>query len=118
MRISLLCVLALCLALFAFEGHAFAQEAGDDGLEALDGRILALLQAGKYPEALPLAEQYAAGVKARFGENATQYATALNMQAVLLGAANRFAEAEALLRRALEIDEKVFGPDHPNIFVK
>ena len=28
---------------------------------------------------------------------------------------NRLAEAEPLMRRALAIDEKSFGPDHPNV---
>ena len=39
----------------------------------------------------------------------------LNNLAVLLQATNRLAEAEPLMRRALAIDEKSFGPDHPNV---
>ena len=38
----------------------------------------------------------------------------LNNLARLLQATNRLAEAEPLMRRALAIDEKSFGPDHPN----
>ena len=34
---------------------------------------------------------------------------------MLLQATNRLAEAEPLMRRALAIDEKSFGPDHPNV---
>ena len=34
---------------------------------------------------------------------------------MLLRATNRLAEAEPLLRRALAIDEKSFGPEHPNV---
>jgi hypothetical protein len=30
-------------------------------------------------------------------------------------ATNRLSEAEPLYRRALAIDEKSFGPDHPNV---
>ena len=30
-------------------------------------------------------------------------------------ATNRLSEAEPLMRRALAIDEKSFGPDHPNV---
>ena len=33
----------------------------------------------------------------------------------LLQAANRLAEAEPLMRRALAIDEASYGPDHPNV---
>jgi tetratricopeptide (TPR) repeat protein len=42
-------------------------------------------------------------------------ATDLNNLAALLYATNRQAEAEPLYRRALAIDEKSFGPDHPNV---
>jgi hypothetical protein len=33
----------------------------------------------------------------------------------LLQATNRLAAAEPLMRRALAIDEKSFGPDHPDV---
>jgi hypothetical protein len=36
----------------------------------------------------------------------------------LLQATNRLAEAEPLMRRALEIDEKSYGPDHPNVAIR
>ena len=39
----------------------------------------------------------------------------LNNLAQLLQATNRLAEAEPLMRRALAIDEKSYGPDHPNV---
>jgi tetratricopeptide (TPR) repeat protein len=39
----------------------------------------------------------------------------MNQLCVLLSAKALYAEAEPLLRRALAIDEKVFGPDHPNV---
>ena len=39
----------------------------------------------------------------------------LNNLAGLLSATNRLAEAEPLYRRALAIDEKSFGPEHPNV---
>ena len=94
---------------------AFAQSPSKAGLEALNTRVIELYQAGKYGEAIPLAEQCAAASKARYGENAPEYATALNNLAQLLQATNRLAEAEPLMRRALAIDEKSFGPDHPNV---
>jgi tetratricopeptide (TPR) repeat protein len=37
---------------------------------------------------------------------------------VLFNSANRFAEAEPLMRRALAIDEKAYGPDHPNVALR
>jgi len=35
----------------------------------------------------------------------------------LLQATNRLAEAEPLMRRALAIDERSFGPDHPDVAI-
>jgi tetratricopeptide (TPR) repeat protein len=42
---------------------------------------------------------------------------ALNDYAQLLQDTNRLVEAEPLMRRALELDEKSFGPDHPNVAI-
>ena len=42
-------------------------------------------------------------------------ATPLNNLAQLLQATNRLAEAEPLMKRALAIDEKALGPEHPNV---
>ena len=36
----------------------------------------------------------------------------------MLQATNRLAEAEPLYRRALEIDERSYGPDHPNVAIR
>ena len=44
-------------------------------------------------------------------------ATALNNLAGLLQATNRLSEAEPLLRRALAISEKSYGPDHPTVAI-
>ena len=41
----------------------------------------------------------------------------LNNLAQLLQATNRLAEAEPLFRRALAIDEKSYGPDHPKVAI-
>ena len=42
-------------------------------------------------------------------------ATRLNNLAELLRVTNRPAEAEPLFRRALVIDERSYGPDHPDV---
>ena len=44
-------------------------------------------------------------------------ATVLNNLAGLYLATNRLAEAEPLMRRAVQIDEKKFGPDHPTVAI-
>jgi Tetratricopeptide repeat len=44
-----------------------------------------------------------------------QWLSGLNNLATLLQATNRLTEAEPPMRRALAIDEKSFGPEHPNV---
>ena len=39
----------------------------------------------------------------------------LNNLAILLQSTDRLSEAEPLVRRALEIDEKQYSPDHPRV---
>ena len=92
---------------------AFAQSPGDTDLKALNARVLNLSNAGKYIEAIPLAEQYVKEIKSRHGDNAPEYAVALYNLATMLRYANRLAEAETLYRRALAIDEAIYGADHP-----
>ncbi len=107
----------LCLfGLLTMLEAALAQNSNPD-LKALNGHIIALYQAGKYSEAIPLSQQLAADAKVRFGESSTEYATALNNLAQLLEATNRPAEAEPLMRRALAIHEKNFGTGHPNVAI-
>ncbi len=42
-------------------------------------------------------------------------ATSLNNLAVLYKAQGKYAEAEPLYKRALRIDERALGPDHPDV---
>jgi CHAT domain-containing protein len=97
---------------------AVAQSPSDAELKAMNSRVIELYRAGKYGEAIPLAERYAAATAARSSENAPEYAAALNNLVVLLQHANRLAEAEHLMRRALVIVENSFGPEHPDVAIK
>ena len=92
--------------------------AQDAEAEALNARVIELYNAGKYAEAIPLAERYAEAMNVAHGEAAPEYATALNNLAELLKATNRLAEAEPLMRRALAIDEASLGADHPNVAIR
>jgi tetratricopeptide (TPR) repeat protein len=111
----------LLLVLFAIALElppVFAQSPSDAELKAMNSRVEELIQAGKYNEAVPLAERVVTAAAARFGENAPGHATALNNLAELLRAMNRFAEAEPLIRRALAIDEKSLGTDHLDVAIR
>ena len=94
-----------------------ARAQSDEELKALNDQVVALYNAGKYTEAIPLAERLAEVIKSRDGEDLPQYAVAINNLAQLLQDTNRLAEAEPLMRRALAIDEKSLGPDHPKVAI-
>lgn len=97
-------------------GPAHAQPVDDLG--ALNQQVQVLYQAGKYAEAIPLAERYAERTKARYGASAAQYATAISNLAQLLQTTNRLTEAERLFRSAIVIDEKALGSNHPTLAVR
>src|SRR5262249_28723492 len=86
-----------------------AQSQIDPEPKALNAQVIELHRAGRFAEAIPLAERYAEAMKARHGVDRPEYATALNNLAQLLQETNRLADAEPLMRRALAINEKSFG---------
>lgn len=82
-----------------------------DEFEPIVQELSRLSRSGAYAEAMQVAERLIAGVKARHGEHDPRYATALARLALLHWEQGQFAEAEPLLRRALDIDLKALGPD-------
>lgn len=103
----------LTLALLAWSVGLEAQPADDLG--ALDAKVSELRLAGKFPEALRLAERYAAESKARFGEASAEHATALDSLAATYFAQSSFDEAEPIYQRVLAIREKTLGPQHEDV---
>jgi CHAT domain-containing protein/Tfp pilus assembly protein PilF len=97
---------------FWFAPPSFAQSSEVD---ELNKRVIELYQAGKYAEAIPLAQQVLAIRENTLGPNDSAVATALNNLALLYHAQGRYADAEMLYRRALAIREKVLAPDHPDV---
>jgi CHAT domain-containing protein/tetratricopeptide (TPR) repeat protein len=87
-----------------------AAQQGD--LNAILKRVNELVAAGDYPAALVEAQKLETGVKARFGVNHANYATALNSLAIVYWYQGRYADAEGLFKRALPIREKTLGKDH------
>ena len=92
---------------------AHAQPSVD--LDAIKKQVQQLYQAGKYAEAVPLAERYVGLARERYGEERTEFATAISWLAALYRAQRRYAEAEPLYQRALAIGEKALGPEHPDV---
>ena len=112
-RITIAGLLLVGLAA-ALPGIAPALAQSDD-LNAINVRVVELLDAGRFAEAMPLASRSVELAKARHGENDPRYALAINNMAQLLKATFRLSEAEPLMRRALAIDEERLGPEHPDV---
>jgi CHAT domain-containing protein/Tfp pilus assembly protein PilF len=102
-------MLWLALAGAAFVGTpSFAQ-----GLSAQSGKIIQLTRAGKYAEALPLAQAMVAQLEK--GPPNRDLAGAINNLAQVYGDMGRDGEAEPLYKRALAIMEKSAGLDSADI---
>ena len=101
-RLALLCVAVASIACSGLP--ALAQ-----GLAAQSAKITALGQAGKYSEAIPLAEAMVANLEK--SPASRDFAGALNNLAQLYGDVGRDADAEPLYERALAIMEKAAGLD-------
>src|SRR5262249_58437268 len=72
-------------------------------LRSINQRVSELYRAGKYSEAVNLAEQYAELAKRGLGAEHPEYAEAITWLAGVYEAQGRLAEAQPLFRRALSI---------------
>jgi esterase/lipase superfamily enzyme/Tfp pilus assembly protein PilF len=96
-------------------GFLSALPARSDELGALSDQVQQLYQAGKYSEAVPVAQQALALAEKLHGPDHPDVANSLNHLAALYGTQGRYADAEPLYRRSLAIREKALGPDHPDV---
>lgn len=90
---------------------AAAQQAD---INAIVSRFDSFYAAGNFPAALVEAQRLEAAVRARVGTEHQLYAIALSGLAQTYDAQAKYAEAEAVYRRALAIAEKTLGPTHTN----
>ncbi len=81
-------------------------------------QFLELYHSGKYSEALPVAEKYAAQIRDQYGENHFEYAIALNNLAEIYRTQNRLDDAEQLFSKAMQIEEVTLGPYHENVAIR
>ena len=103
--------LMMCVGLAA--GFGLVRPSSAQGLGVQSARINALGSAGKYSEAIPLAEAMLA--KLEKGPPMRDLAGALNNLAQLYGDVGRDAEAEPMFKRAIAIMEKTVGLDSVDI---
>src|SRR5262245_48747264 len=86
-----------------------------DDVNELNKRVLELYRAGRYSDAIQIAQRVLAIREKALGRDHPDVATALNNLAVLYDNQGRYADAEPLLQRSLVIREKVLGRDHPDV---
>ena len=91
-----------------------ASARADEGVDALNKRMMQLYTDGYYEQAIPLAAQIVAQLEQTSGPGSAAVASALNNEAELYSKLHRFPEAEALYKRSLAIRQAVLGPDHPD----
>jgi tetratricopeptide (TPR) repeat protein len=110
---SFLAVLLLCLLQ---PGVPLMADEQDDRakVSSLNKQAIELYQAGKFNEAIPIAQQFLQLMERALGPDHPATATALNNLALLYCSMGDYAKAEPLYQRALKIDEKALGPDHPD----
>jgi tetratricopeptide (TPR) repeat protein len=83
-------------------------------LSSLNKKLVELYQAGKFNEAIPIAQEALELSKKALGPDHPQTAGALDTLARLYYFTGDYARAEPLYQRTLQIAEKALGPDHPD----
>src|SRR5579864_2213432 len=106
--------LRLAIALGLLAGISLAGPARAESALAQSKRIAELSRAGKYAEAVPLAQALVARLE-KTSPNSRDHAATLNNLAELYSDLGRDADAEPLYKRALVIMEKAVGADSSDI---
>jgi tetratricopeptide (TPR) repeat protein len=83
--------------------------------DELNKRVIELYNAGRYSDAIPIAQRVLALREKALGRDHPDVAISLSNLAELYASQGRYAEAEPLYQRSLAIQEKAFGRDHPNV---
>src|SRR5262249_15026308 len=99
-------VLAIALLTGISTDSAVAQQRD---IGALNKQYDQLMAAGKYSEALSVAEKLEVLIKARSGANSAAYAAVLCFQASVHSVEGRYGKAEELFKRASTIMERPPG---------
>jgi tetratricopeptide (TPR) repeat protein len=82
-------------------------------LSSLNKQFAALFQAGKFNEAIPIAQEFLELSENALDPHHPDTSQALNNLAALYASLGDYAKAEPLFERALKIREKALGTDHP-----
>ena len=107
--------LAMWLALIASACLSAPSSAQRNETAALSAKITELSRAGKYSEAIPLAQRQLEDLEKTRGPVDRDVAASLNNLALLYGNQGRDSEAEPLYKRAIAILEQIYGLDFSEV---
>jgi tetratricopeptide (TPR) repeat protein len=102
-------------AAFFFSTLSLVPAQWADEASELNKKIIELYKAGRYSEAVPIAERVLAIREKALGPEHPDVANSLNNLAALYVEQGRYADAEPLHQRSLAIREKALVPEHPDI---
>ena len=103
------------MAISAWLSAASSLNAQSSDPVAIAKRITELHTAGKYAEALPLAERLVVLAKSRYGEVSPDYANALEQLAATHFYQQGYDQAGPLYQQVLAIRERALGPSHESV---
>ncbi|MGH6752731.1 MAG: tetratricopeptide repeat protein, partial [Bradyrhizobium sp.] len=106
-------VFSLCLALLASTCLSAPSSAQKGEAAALSAKITELGRAGKYAEAVALAQGQVESLEKKYGAAHRDVGAALNNLAQLYGSQGRDVEAEPMFKRSIAILEKTAGLESP-----
>jgi tetratricopeptide (TPR) repeat protein len=109
-RLWLVCLLMVLLA-----GPAPGAGGPLEEAKALNQKVVKLYKAGRYQEALPLAQRLLAIIEKTRGPEHPDTAAIVNNLAMLYQDLGAYDKALQLYQRALAIKIKALGPEHPSI---
>jgi tetratricopeptide (TPR) repeat protein len=95
--------------------HADPSPEDQAKISSLKERVSELYWAGKFAEAIPIAQESLELTEKALGPEHPDTATALNTLGALYYSMGDYAKAEPLDQRALKIFEKALGHEHPDV---
>ncbi|MEA5449469.1 tetratricopeptide repeat protein [Leptolyngbya sp. CCNP1308] len=93
----------------------FAQAEALQRVVSLNQQVVELYQAGRYQDAIPLAEEALSIRREQLGDRHPDVATSLNNLAFLYQDQGRYGEAEHLYQESLSILREQLGDRHPDV---
>jgi CHAT domain-containing protein len=103
------------VATLLFGNASIAVAQPRDEARELNKKVIELYNAGRYADAIPIAQRALALLEKALGRNHPDVAASPNNLAELYRSQGRYADAEPLYQRALAIKEKALGRDDPTV---